>query len=70
MEVSRASTQPLSVEEFLAFETRSDVKHEYLGGVIYAMAGASEAHNRIATNLLGLLHRKLRGLPARRLALI
>jgi Uma2 family endonuclease len=27
------------------------------------MAGASEAHNRIAANLLGMLHRQLRGRP-------
>lgn len=30
----------LSVEDYLAFEERSEVKHEYLNGEIYAMASA------------------------------
>ena len=29
-----------TVEEYLAFERASDERHEYLDGVIYAMAGA------------------------------
>ena len=37
-----------TVEQYLEGELRSDVKHEFLGGVVYAMAGASEAHNVIA----------------------
>jgi Uma2 family endonuclease len=53
--------QLISVEDYLASEELSDVKREYLAGVIYAMAGASEAHNRIATNLMGMLHARLRG---------
>lgn len=55
------STQYLTVEEYLASESRSEVKREYLAGLIYAMAGTSEPHNRIATNLLGMLYNRLRG---------
>lgn len=51
----------LTVEAYLATEEASAVKREYLAGVIYAMAGASEAHNTIETNLAVLLHRHLRG---------
>ena len=51
----------LTVEEYLASEERSEVKHEYLGGSVYAMAGASESHNRIASNLGRLLNSQLRG---------
>ena len=43
-------------EEYLAREPLHQVKHEYLGGVVYEMAGASEAHNIIAINLTSLLH--------------
>jgi Uma2 family endonuclease len=42
----------LSVEDYLAEELASPVKHEYLGGVIYAMSGATNAHNVIAGNIL------------------
>jgi Uma2 family endonuclease len=51
----------VSVEDYLAGELRSPVKHEYLGGVVYAMAGARNAHNLIASNTLGALHGRLRG---------
>lgn len=50
---------PISVDEYLAGELASPFKHEYVGGFVYAMAGARNAHNIIATNLLGLLHARL-----------
>jgi Uma2 family endonuclease len=55
----------VSVEDYLAGELISPVKHEYVGGVVYAMAGARNAHNIIATNTLGSLHARLRGRPCR-----
>jgi len=55
----------LSVEEYLAGELRSPIKHEYLAGVVYAMAGARNAHNIIATNTLTALATRLRGSPCR-----
>ena len=55
----------LSVEEYLAGELVSPVKHEYLGGVVYAMAGARNVHNLIAGNVLGFLHARLRGKACR-----
>ena len=51
----------LSVEEYLAGEPRGRARHEYLGGVVYAMAGASEAHNLISLNLAFALRTHLRG---------
>jgi len=53
----------VSVEDYLAGELVSEIKHEYLGGYVYAMAGARNVHNRIASNVLGVLHAKLRGKP-------
>src|SRR5437763_2916800 len=49
------------VEDYLAEEPDSPVKHEYVGGVVYAMAGARNVHNIVATNTLGSLHGRLRG---------
>lgn len=40
-----------SYEDFLAAEQRSEAKHEWLDGVIYAMAGGSIEHSRLATNI-------------------
>src|SRR5688500_12063539 len=54
---------PLRPEEYLAFERKADQKHEFVNGAIFAMAGASRAHNRIATNVTGELYGQLRGRP-------
>ena len=51
----------ISVEEYLAGELVSPVKHEYLAGVVYAMAGATNVHNTIATNLIVATGSRLRG---------
>ena len=51
----------ISVEDYLAGELVSQVKHEYLGGVVYAMAGARNVHNLIASNVLVALGSRLRG---------
>ena len=63
-----------TVEEYLAFERASDERHEYLDGVIYAMAGSastqalageSEDHGTICMNLSISLGSQLRGTPCR-----
>jgi Uma2 family endonuclease len=51
----------VSVEDYLEAELSSPVKHEYMGGAVYAMAGANIQHNRIAINLTSSLHLRLRG---------
>jgi Uma2 family endonuclease len=55
----------VSAEDYLAGEMTSRVKHEYLGGVLYAMARARNVHNSIATNTIGELRSRLRGRPCR-----
>jgi hypothetical protein len=41
----------LSEAEYLDAEAAADYKSEYLAGEVFAMAGASERHNRIAGNI-------------------
>jgi Uma2 family endonuclease len=53
----------VSVDEYLAGELVSSIRHEYLGGIVYAMAGATIAHDRIARNVVANLHARLRGNP-------
>lgn len=45
-----------TVAEYLDFERNSETKHEYFGGEIFAMAGASAAHNIITANIVASLH--------------
>lgn len=52
-----------SVEDYLAGERVSQEKHEYLAGAIYAMAGTTIGHDRIAGNIYGELRQQLRGKP-------
>jgi len=56
-----ASPQYLTPEDYLQLEADSPVKHEYLDGDIYAMAGANDAHVTIALNLAALLRSHVRG---------
>lgn len=51
----------ISSEEYLQLEENSSVKHEYRQGLVYPMAGASNAHVLIARNLYVLLRNHLRG---------
>lgn len=55
----------VSVRDYLAGELQSPVRHEYLGGAVYAMSVASNVHNQIATNVLVALGSRLRGCPCR-----
>lgn len=43
--------QKYTIEEYLRMERASDEKHEYYKGEIFAMAGASNRHNVIFSNL-------------------
>jgi Uma2 family endonuclease len=53
----------ISPEEYLEAERLSPIRHEYVDGYVYAMAGTSVDHGRIAKNLLVALDEKLRGTP-------
>lgn len=51
----------VTVEEYLATEEKSEIRHEYLGGCVYAMAGETRDHNTIALNIAVTLRQHLKG---------
>lgn len=56
---------PMTVDEYLALERTSEVRHEFLGGELYAMSGASRRHNSLALNLASALRAHLGAGPCR-----
>src|SRR3954464_8722789 len=59
------SHDSIGVEDYLEGEKVSEVRHEYIGGVVYAMAGASDEHNAIALTLASRLRAHLHGKTCR-----
>jgi Uma2 family endonuclease len=57
----------LTPAEYLAMESQSAEKHEYLRGEVFAMAGATPKHNLFCGNIIGALRERLR---ARRCAVM
>lgn len=51
--------EPMTAEDYLSFEERSETRHEFVDGVVYAMTGARAGHGLIAGNLFADLHRRL-----------
>ena len=58
---SAAAQTYLTPEEYLAFERKTTIKHEYLKGQIVAMSGASRAHSLITGDIFGELRDQLKG---------
>lgn len=54
---------PISETEYLEGEMFSDVKHEYIAGEVYAMAGASRNHNLLVGNLVRISGNHLQASP-------
>lgn len=53
--------EPVTIDEYLEGELVSDVKHEYVGGQVHAMAGGTTRHSAVATNVTIALGGALRG---------
>lgn len=53
--MSSAPKHRYTIDEYLAFEAKSERKHEYYDGEIFAMAGTSLDHGRIISNLARIL---------------
>ncbi len=46
----------ITPEEYLDIERQSQIRHEYWHGLVYAMAGGTDNHDRLALNLLSLIN--------------
>jgi Uma2 family endonuclease len=55
----------MTADEFLAWDAGQSVKHEFLRGEVFAMAGGEDRHYSVALNLAVALHQHLRGTPCR-----
>lgn len=53
----------LSPQEYLALERASEIRHQYYRGEMFAMSGASRAHNTINVNLVRAVANQLAGGP-------
>jgi len=60
-----ALRRPMSIEEFLDWESRQELRHEFDGFRALAMTGGTAAHASIQANLLAALVPRLRGKQCR-----
>ena len=55
----------VSIEQYLASEERSTIRHEYVDGRLFAMTGSTLKHNLLSGNLFALLHARVKGGPCK-----
>jgi Uma2 family endonuclease len=59
--IAQVNSQFMTPDEYLIWEAEQPIKHEYIDGEVYAMAGGTLPHNDIAVNLTSALRGALRG---------
>jgi len=59
MVVQPSQPHSMTVEEWRELEQQSEIKHEYIDGYVYAMAGGSLAHGYISTRVIRHLEDRL-----------
>ena len=57
--------KPLTIEQFLAWEERQELRYEFDGIRLAAMAGDTFAHDAVQVNLVSALRSRLPGTPCR-----
>jgi Uma2 family endonuclease len=63
MSALRQPKEILTAEQYLRIERLAETKSEYVNGQVFAMAGGSLNHGRIARNISSSLNRQLHGRP-------
>jgi len=60
-----AADMRMSAADFLVWDESQTIRHEFVRGEVFAMAGAEEAHGVVAGNLYMALRAHLKGTPCR-----
>ena len=55
----------MGLAEFLEWDAAPELRHERIGGAVFAMTGATLNHNTIALDLVGALRQRLAGTDCR-----
>ena len=55
----------ITAEQYLELERTSEIRHEFLDGLVYAMAGESPDHSTICFNLASAIGAQIRDKPCR-----
>lgn len=63
MPLPQAFLPAVTWEQYLELERPSEIRHEFLDGLVYAMAGESPDHSRICFNLTTTIGAQLRNKP-------
>lgn len=61
--MNTAIKHAITEQEYLSGELLSDIRHEYINGEVYAMAGAHKDHNLITMTVSNLLYNHLQDKP-------
>lgn len=61
-ETALTETRPMTVEEYVEFEERSEIRHEFIENQLIPMPGTTDDHNEICFNIKTALKRLLQGL--------
>ena len=60
-EYTLTDTRPMTVEEYVEFEERSEIRHEFIDNKLIPMPGTTRIHNTICFLLRSLLEQLLKG---------
>jgi Uma2 family endonuclease len=63
--MAQPARQRIAFDEYVRMEAMSPIRHEWLDGAVWAMAGGTPDHAAIAVNVTTLLSNQLRGKPCR-----
>jgi Uma2 family endonuclease len=61
--LAKKDTRAITIDDYLRYELSSPIKHQLIDGTLYAMAGASANHERLAGNLYSEFRNHLKGTP-------